>query len=108
MLANLILTEFEKLVVDDLVNSGILKFYRRYVDDTLVLMKVSDIPFVLNKFNSFDKNLKFTVDTFDSRKVHFLDLEISQSGIDIYRKPTHTGQYTHFDSFKPWHAKRLG
>ena len=101
VLANIILTEFEKLVVDDLVNSGILKFYRRYVDDTLVLMKVSDIPFVLNKFNNFDKNLKFTVDTFDSGKVHFLDLEISQSGINIYRKPTHTGQYTHFDSFEP-------
>ena len=70
-----------------------------YVDDTLVFMKVSDIPFVLNKFNSFDKNLKFTVDTFDSGNVHFLDLEISQSGIDIYRKPTHTGQYTHFDTW---------
>ena len=105
VLANIILTEFEKLVVDDLVNSGILKFYRRYVDDTLVLMKVSDIPFVLNKFNSFDKNLKFTVDTFDSGKVHFLDLEILQSGINIYRKPTHTGQYTHFDSFEPWARK---
>ena len=41
----------------------------------------------------------------DSDKVHFLDLEISQSGIDIYRKPTHTGQYTHFDSFEPWARK---
>ena len=47
-------------------------------------MKVSDILFVLNKFNSFDKNLKFIVDTFDSSKVHFLDLEISQSGINIF------------------------
>ena len=92
VLANIVLTEFDKLVVDDFVNSGILKLYRRYVDDTLVLMKVSDIPFVLNKFNSLDKNLKFTVDTFDSGKVHFLDLEISQSGSNIYRKPTHTGQ----------------
>ena len=69
VLANIILTEFEKLVVDNLVNSGILKLYRRYVDDTLVLMKVSDIPFVLNKLNSFGKNLKFTVNTFDSGKV---------------------------------------
>ena len=45
------------------------------------------------------------VDTFDSGKVHFLDLEISQSGINIYRKPTHTGQYTHFDSFETWARK---
>ena len=69
VLANIILTEFEKLVVDNLVNSGILKLYRRYVDDTLVLMKVSDIPFVYNKLNSFGKNLKFIVNTFDSDKV---------------------------------------
>ena len=36
VLGNIILTEFEKLVVDDLVNSGIFKFYRRYVNDTFV------------------------------------------------------------------------
>ena len=79
-------------------------FWAAY-DDTFVLMKILDIPFVLNKFKSFDKNLQFTVDTFDSGKVHFLDLEISQSGINIYRKSTHTGQYTDFDSFEPWARK---
>ncbi len=84
---------------NDLIRSGILKFYRRYVDDTIVLVKPADIPFVLNKFNSFDKNLNFTVDTFENGKVHFLDLEITSSGIDVFRKPTHTSQYSHFDSF---------
>ena len=47
VLANIILTELEKVIVDNLVRSGIVKFYRRYVDDTLVLIKPSDIPFVL-------------------------------------------------------------
>ena len=60
VLANIILTEFEKAIVDDLIKTGIIAFYRRYVDDTLVLIKPEDIPFVLNKFNSFDKNLKKT------------------------------------------------
>ena len=78
---------------------------RRYVDDTLVLIKPKDIPFVLNKFNSFDKNLKFTVDNFENGKIHFLDFEISDSGINIFRKSTHTGQYTRFDSFEPWSRK---
>ena len=35
-LANIILTELEKIVVRPLVDSGMLKFYIRYVDDTLV------------------------------------------------------------------------
>ena len=64
-----------------------------------------DIPFVLYKFNSFDKNLKFTVDNFENGKIHILDLEISNSDIDIYRKSTCTGQYTRFDSFEPWSPK---
>ena len=105
VLANIILTELEKVIVDELVRSGTVKFYRRYVDDTLVLIKPSDIPFVLNKLNSFDKNLKFTVDTFQDGTVHFLDLEITDSGIDVFRKHTHTGQYTHFKSFEPWARK---
>ena len=37
-------------------------------------------------------------DNFENGKIHLLDLEISNSGIDIYRKLTCTGQYTHFDS----------
>ena len=46
VLTNIILTEFEKRIVSDLINSGIIKFYHRYVDDTLILLKLSDIPFV--------------------------------------------------------------
>ena len=105
VLANIILTEFEKQLVEDLIEAGTIKFYRRYVDDTLVLIKPCDIPLVLKKFNSFDKNLNFTVDKFEDGKVHFLDLEISESGIDVFRKTTHTGQYTNFHSFKPWSRK---
>ena len=105
VLANIILTEHEKVMVDDLIRSGIVNFYRRYVGDRLVLIKPTDIPFVLNKFNSFDKNLRFTVDTFQDGTVHLLDLEITDSGIDVFRKLTHTGQYTHFKSFEPWARK---
>ena len=72
------------------------------------MIKPKDSPFVLNKFNSFDKNLKFTVDNFENGKIHFLDLEISDSGIDIFRKSTHTGQYTVLTVSSLGHAKRRG
>ena len=43
VLSNIIMTELEKLVVSDLINSGLIKFYIRYVDDTLLLPKEDDI-----------------------------------------------------------------
>ena len=39
VLASLILTELEKVVVKLLIDSGMLKFYVRYIDDTLVPVK---------------------------------------------------------------------
>ena len=37
--------------------------------------------------------------------MHFLDLKITEDGIDIFRKNTHTGQYTNFSSFEPFIRK---
>ena len=37
--------------------------------------------------------------------MHFLDLEINSLDITIFRKSTHTGQYTHISSFIPWSVK---
>ena len=53
VLANIILTEFERLMVCELIADCTIKFYKRYVDDTLVLIKPSDISAVLAKFNRF-------------------------------------------------------
>ena len=33
VLANIILTEFEQIITNPLISSGIIKFYCRYVDD---------------------------------------------------------------------------
>ena len=84
----------------DLIKAGTIKFYRRYVDDTLVLIKPCDIPSVLKKFNSFDKNLNFTVDKFENGKGHFLDLKISESGIDVFRQNYTHGTVYQFPQFR--------
>ena len=80
VLANIIMTECEKAIVDKLIENGIVKFYIRFVDDTLPVIKRTDISCVLNKFNSFDDILKFTIGTFESCVPHFLAIEICPNG----------------------------
>ena len=54
VLANIILTEFEQIIINPLISSRIIKFYCHYVDDTLLLIKHDDIDMLLHKFHSFD------------------------------------------------------
>ena len=102
VLANIIMTELERVVVDPMLEDGTLKFYGRYVDDTLLLVKPERVDEVLAKFNAYHRSLQFTVDKFENEVPHFLDLELHRTGISIYRKPTHTGQFTHYESFTKW------
>ena len=104
LLAN-IMTELETVIVKPLINSGKIVFYKRYVDDTLVLAKPSDIEYILNTFNTFHSQIQFTVDKFPDNDIHFLDIQILQNGTTVYRKPTHTGQYQHYSSYTPWSRK---
>ena len=105
VLANIFTTELERTVIEKLINDGTIKFYSRYVDDTLVLLKPEDIDRVHVALNCFDENIKFTVDKFVDEIPHFLDIEISPDGLSIYHKETQTGQYSHYNSNMPWKWK---
>ena len=48
VLANIILTEFENVIVKPLIEVGGLMFYFRYVDDTFLMFKKDKIQHVLN------------------------------------------------------------
>ena len=48
VLANITLTEFEDVIVNQLIETGVLRFYYIYVDDTLVMIKEDKIQHVLN------------------------------------------------------------
>ena len=99
--ANIILTKFEKVVVTPLMKSGILKFYCRYVDDTLVLIKEDQIDKILKAFNSFQNNLRFAVDKFENEDVHFLDLKVKET--NIYVKDTNRGLYISYNNINRRH-----
>ena len=98
VLANIIMTELEIKVVDRLVQNGRIKFYARYVDDTLLLVKPDDVDEILQEFNNFHHSIQFTVDKFENCVPHFLDLEVHRDGLSIYRKDTHTAQFVNYES----------
>ena len=104
VLANIIMTELENVIVRNLLANGTVAFYARYVDDTLLLIRPENVQNVRMKLNSFHKSLNFRFDSFPD-EVHFLDIKIEGNKIDIYRKDTHAGQYVHFTSFEPWYRK---
>ena len=105
VLVNIIMTELESTVIKELVDKSLVKLYLRYIDDTLLLVKDEDINLIHKRLNSFDKSIKFTVDTFPDGNVHFLDIKIDKNHTDIYYKETHTGQYTSFHCQTPWNLK---
>ena len=71
---SVIMTELEDKVIKPLINDGAIKFYCWYVDDTLLVVKPQDVSRIHKLLNSFDKNLKFTVDLFENEVHHFLDV----------------------------------
>ena len=65
----------------------------------------TDVDDILQEFNNFHKSIQFTVDKFENCVPHFLDLEVHRDGLSIYRKDTHTAQFTHYDSHTKWNHK---
>ena len=99
VLVNIIMTECEKLIVDNLIKDKAIMFYVRYVEDTLLVIKRKDINFLLKQFKNFDKNLQFTIDTFENCVPHFLDTDICPNGLGFFHKQSQLGQHVHVDSY---------
>ena len=94
-LANIIIMiALEDAIVKDRLHNNIIELYIRYVDDTLVQAKPSDINLILDKLNGYHPDIQFTHEEFiDKNDVHFLDIKFTSDGTTIFRKNTHTGQY---------------
>ena len=76
MFSNIVMTKLESTIVEELIDKSLVKLYMGYVDDTLLLVKDKDINYVYKRLSSFDKNIKFTVNTFTDGNVHFLDIKV--------------------------------
>ena len=102
--ANLFLGFYEKKWLEDCPIDFKPIFYKRYVDDTIVIFKdEQQANFFLNYLNSKHGNIKFTMDREIEDKMPFLDITINKSdnSFSIYRKPTFSGLGMSFFSHCP-------
>ena len=75
----------------------------RFVDDTFVITKAEYIQDLLQHINSQDPHIQFTVEPTQQGSLPFLDTLVTIEpdntfSTTVYRKPTHTDQYLHWDS----------
>ena len=78
--------------------------YRRYVDDIFVLFNSAEhLKHVYSYLNSRRLSVSLTIENEKDNRMSFLDLSIIREKdkfiTSVYRKPTFSGIYTHFDSF---------
>ena len=71
------MVKMEKIIIKKSIDDKIFLIHGHYVDDT-VTIKREHLKLVHDALNNFDKNLNFTVDTFDGDVPHFLDIEFIQ------------------------------
>jgi hypothetical protein len=108
LLAEIFLQEFEKKHLPEFKDMGI-KFWKRYVDDTFVLLDSNvDTKEICAKLSQCHPCLKFTYEEEDPHtcSLPFLDVFIQRKpnrGFEtrIYRKPTFSGLMTKWRSFVP-------
>ena len=70
----------------------------------MVLVKEDQIDKILKVFDSFQNNIRFAVEKFENKDVHFLDLKIINNGeINIYVKDTNRGLYISYNNMNHGH-----
>ncbi|MGL4481483.1 MAG: reverse transcriptase domain-containing protein, partial [Lactococcus garvieae] len=110
LLSDIFMSSLENNYLKDSINSVLL--YCRYIDDIFIIVNdMKDIPPLLDVFNSAHSSITFTMEPEKDRSFNFLDVLLSKRPdnslkLSVYRKPTWTGQYTHFNSYVPLSQKR--
>ncbi|XP_023718596.1 uncharacterized protein LOC111870496 [Cryptotermes secundus] len=110
IVSNIFMEHFEKLALDSAPYKP--SVWLRYVDDTFVVWPHGSerLQTFFDHLNSLRPSICFTMETESNNAISFLDVlvirEKTALATQVYRKPTHTGQYLNFNSNHPPHVKR--
>ena len=107
LLADIFMIELKRSLIPNIRK---IKFWRRYVDDTICFVKIGSIEYIRSVLNSFHKNIQFTYEVESNAKSPFIDMLLMRNYNDItttvYRKDSNSDVYLHGDSFVPITWKR--
>ena len=102
IVANIFMEDFENRALA--TSPCTPKIWKRFVDDAFTVIKKNQKQTFLNHLNSINNNIQFTSeDPGEDGSIPFLDMLVIPDGegrlkTTVYRKPTHTNQYLHWDS----------
>ena len=101
LIANLFMEEFQVKALSTCPHPPSL--WLKFVDDTFVITRAEHSQALLQHINSQDPHIQFIVEPTQHGSLPFLDtlvtIEPSNTfSTTVYRKPTHTDQYLHWDS----------
>ena len=102
IVANIFMEHFEKEALETAPHPPSL--WKRFVDDTFVILETQNKEEFFHHINSLDNNIKFTAEsTRADGSIPFLDTLVTPKSdgslqTKVYRKPTHTNQYLQWDS----------
>ena len=101
LLSGIFMVELENTLVPTVSNH--LMSWKRYVDDINYFVKEDSIEHVMSILNGFHPSIQFTYETESNNRLSFLDVLIIRNGQGIetcvYRKPTNTDIYIHWNFF---------
>ena len=105
-LANIFMCFHEKEWLENCPKDFKPVFYKRYVDDIFLLFRAPEhLKLFKDYMNTCHSHITFTSEEENENKMPFLDfLFIREEGrftSSVYRKPTFTGVYSHFQSLLP-------
>ena len=102
-LAEIYIQRLEEISIYKMIHAP--RIWLRKVDDTFAITHHSS-DIILNELNKINENISFTAEEEKEEKMAFLDCYIKRNGDNkietaVYKKETHTGQYSNFHSNQP-------
>ena len=63
----------ESQIIDKEIKNGNIKYFKRYVDDTILLCKKGKRQAIFEEMNNFCQNINFTEELMNNNELKFLD-----------------------------------